>query len=246
MEAINSGRAPIKFMIMMPWGRVGSNLLFSSIEEAAHGRKPRFANENFIAIKDSEQQIEWTREFYGRVDKFDLLGTKQNISSVQNREDMGSLLADIGVWLIRMRRANLVKVAVSQLRAELYAERNLALRGVPTWGVRQGYEPLGPVILRPQRFLRAVARAKDADDLLSRFAPPVATFDIEYRDIQCDPGGVTARVCEWLGMTVEQEIVPTFVKATPDDLALAVPNLDELRAALRASPLAHLHPMFDE
>ena len=246
MEAIKSGRSTIKFMIIMPWGRVGSNLLFSSIEDAAHGRKPRFANENFIAIKDPKQQIEWTREFYGRADGFDLVGTKQNIFSVRNLEDMGNLLADIGVRLIRMRRANLVKVAISQLRAELYAERNLALRGFSTWGVRQGQEPLGPVVLKPQRFLRAVARARDADALLAQFAPAVATIETEYREIQADPSGVTARVCEWLGMTVEEEVVPTFIKATPDDLSLAVPNLDELRAALRASPLAHLDPMFDE
>jgi hypothetical protein len=245
METTRGDRPTVKFMIMMPWGRVGSNLLFSNIGQAVRQRRRRLANENFIKLKEGVRQSDWVRQFYGDAQDFDVVGSKQNILSVRRPDALSDVLVENEVRLIRMRRDNIVKVAISQLRAELYAERTRAETGMAVWGVRRAQAPLGPTVLGPRRFLRVVAKAKEADGLLSRFAPPVATFDIEYEEFQANLDHLSKQVCEWLGLEVDEKIQPIYIKATPDDLATAVPNLEELRAALRASALADLDPMFD-
>ena len=246
MDVEGRGQPTTKFMILMPWGRVGSNLLFSNIRQVLRNRKARFANENFISLKQNEEQIEWMRQFYGGFDGFDVAGSKQNILSVRQTDALGDVLTKLDVRLIKMRRVNIVKVAISQLRAEIYAERSATQTGVPAWGVRYDQSPLESAPLKPQRFLNVATRARKADSLLSCFSPPVATFDIEYDDLQSNPEHVTTRVCEWLGVATEDKIQTAYIKGTPDNLALAVPNLDELRFALRASPLADLESMFDD
>lgn len=246
MTAEGGEGAAAKFMMLMPWGRVGSNLLFNNISQASRLKRRRFANENFNLLKDGERQLEWVSQFYGDDGGVDLIGSKQNMVSVRQPDGLARALAVLEVKLIRMRRRNIVKVAVSQLRAELYAERTRVQTGVAVWGVKADRTPLGPAELDPKKFLRVAGRALEADEKLVRFEPEVPTLNIEYEDIREDPGAVTARVCEWLGLDADQPIEPTYIKATPDDLALAVPNLSDLRAVLRASALFKLDSQFDE
>jgi len=234
------------FLIMTPWGRVGSNLLFNSIGQVVGATSRKFVNENFNLLRDAAAQLAWTRAFYTDKEGPPLIGCKQNILSVGDREALGELVADLGVPLIRLRRANILKVAVSQLRAEIYAARSRERTGVAAWGVRSDSEPLGPVELDAGRFLRVASHARRADDLLARFSPATRTLDLEYRQLQGGDNQAAEQVCGWLGLSVTQKARPFFTKATPDDLAAAVPNLTNLREALAASPLADLDAMFDE
>ncbi len=234
------------FLIMTPWGRVGSNLLFNSIGQVIGSVERKFVNENFNRLREGDQQLAWTRAFYTAPDNPPLVGCKQNILSVGDPEALGDLVAELGVPLIRLRRANILKVAVSQLRAEIYAEQSRERTGVAAWGVRSDTEPLGPVALDATRFLHVASHARRADDLLARFSPATRTLDLEYRQLQGADNQAAEQVCGWLGLSVTQKARPFFAKATPDDLAAAVPNLASLREALAASPLAELDAMFDE
>ena len=237
---------PAKFWMMIPWGRVGSNLLLNNIKQMVGSGRCTLVNENFNVMPSVEAQLAWMRDFYGTGTDLDLIGCKQSIRSVGALDPVGSLLAELGVGLIRVRRANFLKVAISQLRAELFAQRSLVETGAAKWGVRHGREPLGPAHLDPQRFLQIAALAKSTDDLLARFAPDTPTLDLEYRQLQTGSVEVAEAVCAWLGLFVSRPASPAFVKATPDDLEKAVPNLDSLREALRESDLRDLDPMFDE
>jgi hypothetical protein len=234
------------FLIMMPWGRVGSNLLFNSIGQRVGPIARKFANENFNLLRDADQQLAWTREFYTAPDRPALVGCKQNILSVGDRGRLSDLLGELSVSLVRLRRRNIVKVAVSLLRAEIYAAQSRARTGVAVWGVRSDCEPLGPTPLDTRRFLEVAARATQADAMLAAFSPATPTLDIEYGQLRDGGGRIAAEVCDWLGLTVSREARPYFIKATPDDLASAVPNLASLREALVASPLRELEWMFDE
>ena len=237
---------PAKFWMMIPWGRVGSNLLLNNIKQMVGSGRCTLINENFNVMPSIETQLAWIGDFYGASTDLDLVGCKQSILSVGALDRVGSLLADLGIALIRVRRANFVKVAISQLRAELFAEKSLLEIGAAKWGVRHGREPLGPAPLDPNRFLEIAALARSTDDLLAGFTPKTPTLDIEYRQLQADSVQVARAACEWLGLSVSRSAKPAFVKATPDDLDAAVPNLRSLREALSESPLHDLAPMFDE
>ncbi|MDQ2765166.1 MAG: hypothetical protein M3Y22_17325 [Pseudomonadota bacterium] len=234
------------FLIMMPWGRVGSNLLFNSIGQAAGLAPRRFVNENFNLLREPSEQLSWLRAFYTSINNPPLVGCKQNILSVGDRLALSALLAELAVPLIRLRRSNILKVAVSQLRAEIYAERSRVLTGVAVWGVRTDSEPMGPTVLNADRFLQVATRARQADAMLAEFSPDTPTLDVEYAQMCAGVDKVTEQVCEWLGLAVSRKTRPYFTKATPDDLASAVPNLADLRRALARSPLAELDGMFDE
>ncbi len=231
---------------MMPWGRVGSNLLFNSMGQIVGPIPRKFANENFNTLKDADQQLAWTRTFYIAEDRPPLVGCKQNILSVADRGRLSDLLAELTVSLIRLRRENIVKVAISLLRAEIYAARSRALTGVAVWGVRSDSEPLGPTPLDAERFLQVAARARQADAMLAEFSPATRTLDIEYGQLRDGGGRLAEQVCDWLSLPVARKARPYFAKATPDDLASAVPNLAVLREALAASDLRDLEWMFDE
>jgi hypothetical protein len=233
-------------MIMMPWGRVGSNLIFSSLGQVVGPIARRLVNENFNRLREPGEQLSWTRTFYTAEDNPPLVGSKQNILSVGDREGLSDLLTELSVPLIRLRRENVLKVAVSQLRAEIYAARSLAQTGVRAWGVRADHEPLGPEPLDPQRFLQVATHAKLADGMLNDFSPATRTMNIDYKQLHSGGDQVTAQVCDWLEIPVSRKARPAFKKATPDDLAQAVPNLESLRDALRESPLRGLEWMFDE
>ena len=238
--------AAASFLIMMPWGRVGSNLLINSIGQIAGPIARKFVNENFNLLSDADQQLAWTRTFYTAEDRPPLVGCKQNILSVGDRGRLSDLLAELPVPLIRLRRQNIVKVAVSLLRAEIYAAHSRALTGVAVWGVRSDSEPLRPMPLDAGRFLQVAARANQADAMLAEFSPDTRTLDVEYRQLQDGGAQLAEQVCDWLGLPVSRKARPYFAKATPDDLARAVPNLASLREAMADSPLRDLEWMFDE
>lgn len=237
---------PAKFWMMIPWGRVGSNLLLNNLKQIVGADNCSLINENFSVDQPVKAQLSWVRDFYDAPTSFALIGCKQNIRSVASRRRLASLLEDRGLALIRLRRDNYVKVAISQLRAELYAKRSVAQSGVAKWGVRTGREPLESAPLDPKRFIRSVALAKHADGLLARFRPDVPTLDLEYGQLQTSSDQVAADVCQWLGLAVSRPATPAFVKATPDNLEEAVPNLPHLREALGHSTLRDLAPMFDD
>lgn len=231
---------------MMPWGRVGSNLLFNSIGQIVGPIARKFANENFNLLREADQQLAWTRTFYTAEDRPPLVGCKQNVLSVADRPRLSDLLAELSVQLIRLRRQNIVKVAVSLLRAEIYAARSRAQTGVAVWGVRSDSEPLAPTPLDPRRFLEVAARARQADEMLAEFSPATRTLDLEYEQLRDGGGQLAEQVCDWLGLPVFRKARPHFAKATPDDLVRAVPNLACLREALAGSPLGDLEWMFDD
>ncbi|MGI8839808.1 MAG: hypothetical protein ACR2F8_03340 [Caulobacteraceae bacterium] len=237
--------AGARFLIMMPWGRVGSNLLFNSIGQIVGPIPRKFANENFNTLRDADAQLAWARAFYDGEDRPPLVGCKQNVLSVGDPARLSDLLAELSVSLIRLRRHNIVKVAVSLLRAQIYAAQSRARTGVAVWGVRSDSEPLGPTPLNTAQFIEVAARANEADAMLARFAPATPTLDVEYGQLRDGGVGLAEQVCDWLGLPVSRQARPYFTKATPDDLASAVPNLASLREALAASPLRELDWMFD-
>ncbi len=158
-------------MIMTPWGRVGSNLLLNSFGQLI-GRIPRrLVNETLNRFPGADDQLAWIRAFYTVDDGAPLVGSKQNILALADRERVGGLLAELEISLIRLRRDNLVKVAVSQLRAEIYAQRSKSETGVAAWGVRPNRQPLGPETLDPARFVQVAADARRAGEWLRVISP---------------------------------------------------------------------------
>jgi hypothetical protein len=158
---------------------------------------------------------------------------------------LGTLLAERGCFLVRQRRENLVKVAVSHLRGQIYADLMKKRSGKPLWGVPRGERPLPPQPLDPRRFARLLLSVAQADEALMRFAPDCPIRDIVYEDLKQDPKRILHELLSWLELPAQRPPEILYSKATPDKLADAVPNLEELRTAARNVGLGDLDAMFD-
>ncbi|NNC73752.1 MAG: hypothetical protein HKN78_12885 [Sphingomonadaceae bacterium] len=231
----------------MPWGRVGSNLLVAQFRDSFASRMTRIRNEPLNVIKDADEQLGWLRDFYGeRNDDELLVASKHGLLSIADIDAFSGFLVEQGIRLIRHRRDNLVKVAVSQQRAELYARHSTEEDGKARWGVLRGEKPLGTVDLDPAEFVRTLRYVSEAQSKFDAFRPDCPTYDLEYETLKADPVAVGRDVMQWLGLDPQREIKLRFDKATPEKLRAAVPNLDTLRRASADAGFADLDAMFDE
>lgn len=238
-------KRPARLALLMPWGRVGSNLIFSLLRDSFAGSEVRLANEPLNRIADARAQADWFRDFYAAAGDERLIASKHGYRAFADPAALAPLFGELDIAVARLRRANFVKVAVSQLRAELYAAETEKRHGRALWGVRKGDEPLPPVALDPGRFVEVLGAVTSSDAALRQFAPAARVFDLEYESLRADPQRALDDLLGWLGVEPGRRADVRFDKATPDDLASAVPNLDALRHAVREAGFAELDPMFD-
>lgn len=230
-----------RFMVVMPWGRVGSNLLMSLINQAKESKK--LNSEIFNQLKTPEEQLAWLAEFYafGREPAVQLTGSKQSVLSIRNLPAVETVLRANDVKIIRMRRDDCLKAAVSQIRAEQYARETLEKNGKARWAVRKGEEPLGPSHVPPDILSRRIGIMKTQQDVMMAGFAGLDTLDIEYEEINFDLEATYRRLSDFLGFCARSYAVP-FVKATPGDLRSAVNNYEEICENLRGGPYAMYLP----
>jgi LPS sulfotransferase NodH len=222
---------PVRFMLLMPWGRVGSNLLFAILRQSA---AMKLANESLNAIRDADAQAAWFREFYetdAAAPSQRFIGSKQNMLAVRDDKAMAGLIRDAGVRVVRLRRANLVKAAVSQIRAEQYAERTGVETGTRLWAVKKGDAPLGRAPIDPELLVKRIGIMEACDRRLMQAFDADAVFDIDYEDVNTALDATAVRVRDYLSVPQAPYKVP-YDKATPDELSDAITNFDAVVARL--------------
>lgn len=227
---------PRRFAILMPWGRVGSNLIMNIVAQSGPAK---LANETFNTIKGEAEQLAWYREHYefgAEEPSKPVIGCKQNVLSITEPAGFAEQLLADGVRVVRMRRDNLVKVAVSQMRAELYAQRTKEETGKPRWAVRKGEQPLEPIAIDPDLLERRLKIATKAHERLLGMFSPEQVLDIEYGDIRGDLTLLVQRLRVWIGLPTDQPFKVAFEKATSDDLRDAVLNFRQVKRRLRGTP----------
>ena len=238
--------APARLLILMPWGRVGSNWLLMMLKDSFPETATRWRNEPFILKQDPAAQMAILSGHYAADDpEIELIGCKSSIRVVTDLDMLARQSERLGLSIVRHRRDNLIKVAVSVIRGRRYAERTKERYGRQIWGVLKGDDPLPPVDIDPDEFVRALRNVVKTDEALRSFTPECPIYDLEYRKLKGDPDGVKDEILGWLGIAAQCPSKARFSKATPDSLATAVPNLDALRGATREAGYGELDGMFD-
>ena len=231
-EAVPEGE-PLRYLVAMPWGRVGSNLLVSILEQLGPSRG---ANETFNEIRDAQGQLDWLAEFYD-ARPGEAVGhaifCKQSLYSMVDPEAVEIFCRDRGIRVIRMTRDDHLKAAVSQMRAQQYAELTRREEGRARWGVRRDARPLGPTRLDAEKLIEVISiMRRSQGELLASFER-CDVADVEYEQLNGDLGAAVRRIADFLDMTLRPYEVP-FRKATANDLSTVVLNHDEIVAAVAA------------
>jgi len=227
----------VRFMLLMPWGRVGSNLLFEILRQSA---PMKLANETFNRLRSAEEQAEWFRDFYevdAAAPSRAFIGSKQAMMAVRDVPATVAMLRGAGVRVVRLRRDNLVKAAVSQMRAEDHAEKTRRETGEAPWAIKKGLPPPGPSVLDPELLVKRIGiMERQHAALMTAFAPG-DVLDIDYEEINGALDDAVRRLRDYLDVPQKEYKVP-FVKATPDSLDEAITNFDEVMARLRDTNFA--------
>ena len=222
----------VRFMLLMPWGRVGSNLLMAILRQSA---PMKLDNEQFNRLGTDAEQESWLTEFYelnAKIPSAEIIGSKQNVLAIRDFERMRARLINYGIRLVRLRRDNVVKTAVSQMRAEQYADKTERETGKRHWAVKRGAKRLEATEIDPDVLLRRIELIETLQQrLMTGFADHEA-LDLEYEEINCSFDETADRLCSFLGIPRKKNYRIPHAKATPNDVRSSIRNLEAVEAKL--------------
>lgn len=221
----------LKVCVLMPWGRVGSNLMMAYLRSILKGR---FANEPLNSIKSAPDQALYLREFFQEKSLSEDMCLKITIRSIKNLPEVVNILNEEGVYVIKMFRKDHVKTVVSQIRAEKYAKKTKEETGAAKWAVRKLDEPL-PSTMIELPLLRHRIKVVEGDQAVLEQVEFLSSINIFYEDIVQNVFAVFSKVSNFLDLPFNEEFKIPFRKATPDDLSRAIINVDEINEWLEAN-----------
>lgn len=249
MAVSNNGR---RFVLLMPWGRVGSNLVAATlasspdirIDNEPTTRIRTFGERDGVPKEDQAQQQLAELETFLAEDPDDMraAGLKLSYRSLIEPRVYLAHLRTAAVPLVLMTRKNHLKCAVSQLRARVRAGAESTPWQSP-WAVRAQEPKPGPVEIDP---VETVRLAKLFERLHAETLKAVRRvygddwLSVEYAELAASPKSVIGRICDWTGLDrPETEDLP-HRKATSDDLSEDVLNYTELASAAEAAGFADM------
>ncbi len=242
------------FAILMPWGRVGSNLVTAALATSGH---VKIDNEPTTRISTlghndglsrdviGQQQFAHLRAFKEHHQDADTaVGLKLSHRSLMSPRKYLKDLVDADFRLVVMLRSNFLKCAVSQLRALDRAQ--LQTNWQSPWAVARTEPKPGPTRIDPDEAIRLFKVFKKHQKALLDTVACVRAPDamqIEYSRLAADPEATIRDVFSTIGMAQPERIRIPHKKATSDDLADDITNYPEFAQRVRDAGLdAFLEP----
>lgn len=236
-------------MIVMPWGRVGSNLVSLTLSRTSG---VVIDNEPTTRIRTDGHQAGLTMSQMGaqQLDHLsNFVSTHEGTARAAGLKlSHRSLVAPLeylakarndGFDPIVMTRRNHLKTAVSQLRAQHRAQQTESHWESP-WAVRREEPKPGPTLIDVAEAIRLTGVFSTLETAMQKSISTVfgdAALRIEYADLAAAPADNIAMIHDYLGLPLTKEIDLSHRKATSDVLADDILNYDEFRDAVRATGL---------
>lgn len=172
------------------------------------------------------------------------VGFKTKVRDLLDIEPLKSEIESADVRLIMMKRANLVKQAVSRVRAMALYERHQSGGQGGQWNLTNDADRPGPTQIPLPEFDAMLQLVEYDERVLEATCDYIRAqrLDLEYNDLLVDRERWFRSVFDFL----EIEAIPlesSFKKNTSDDLSESIANFDELRAHYLGT---RFEQMFDE
>jgi hypothetical protein len=246
------------FAVLMPWGRVGSNLVAATLaaspdividNEPATRIRTLGARDGLSRAAMNAAQFAHLAEFHQtHRGAARTAGIKLSHRSLIAPRDYAQRLADLGFVPVIMLRDNFLKCAISQMRATARAEPDpqTGRHWQSPWAVARSEPKPGPVHIDPAEALRLVRVFEKHHNALIETAEAVFgpvfgpdVLRIEYRDLAADPEGTIGNLFIRFGLTPPEVIALPYQKATSDALREDITNYAEFAQAVEEAGLAH-------
>lgn len=241
---------PKLFVLLMPWGRVGSNLVSASmsgrrrihIENEPTTRIKTFGIQNQLSWEDMQiQQFEHLESFVQNHRLHAMaVGLKLSHRSLIDPAQYLARLAEHRFAMVLLLRDNFLKCAVSQVRAVARARNpgHFAEKWESPWAVAANEPKPGKMKIDVNLTLRLAAEfAKHHEATLNSVHKTFGAqfMRIEYADLAADPEQTLTRLYAYLGLEAPREILIPHRKATSEDLSKDIFNYEEFERKVRES-----------
>lgn len=244
---------PKLFALLMPWGRVGSNMVAESmngwrrihIENEPATRIKTFGLQDRLSLEEIQtRQLEHLESFVGAGHPRVLAaGLKLSHRSLIDPEQYLGRLAEHGFSLIVMLRENFLKCAVSQVRADARARNpeRFSQTWESPWAVAAREPKPGQMPVDVNLTLRLAAEFEQhhgavLDRVHKTFGEQF--LRIEYAQLAADPERVLADIYSYLNIQRPRNILIPHRKATSEDLREDISNFAEFETKVRQSPFS--------
>jgi hypothetical protein len=242
------------FALVMPWGRVGSNLVAATLaaspdividNEPATRIRTLGARDGLSRDAMNAAQFAHLAEFYQtHRATARAAGIKLSHRSLIAPRDYAQRLVDLGFVPVIMLRDNFLKCAVSQMRATARADPDpkTGQHWQSPWAVARSEPKPGPVHIDPAEALRLTRVFEKHHNALIETAEAVFGPDvlrIEYRALAADPEGTIGNLFIRFGLTPPDVIALLYQKATSDALREEITNYAAFAQAVEQAGLAH-------
>jgi LPS sulfotransferase NodH len=218
--------------VIMPWGRVGSHLLIDVLRQSGCFKiykEPEtgiLSNARDREAAKNQQSVLW--ESLGLEARSMRILCNVNLGSVVDLDEFFSVARSQRGSFIYLDRKNVIKTAISILKARLYSDWHKQQWGASSWAIKD-----------PKR-VRSVADKIDVTSLrsvLNRLNANREKFYarkkdnpgplVFYEDMQIDLRGVVCYLCQELNLDMFQYEVRHF-KAVDDNLRTEISNFTEI------------------
>lgn len=224
---------PAHFIILF-FGRTGSTVL---IEELRRQRRIRAEYEILAETKGQgpAAQLERARRCYDRsLRPLRAAGFKTKLWDVLDPEGLAALLRQVEARVIHMRRANVVKGAISTINADRLRQRT------GQWTMyREDHRP-EPFAIDIGRLRSWIASREEGDARIQAYIRDLdlPSMELTYEDLVGHPGEAVERLGEFLGFRLRPPALDRThsKKVTPDDLRDILTNYDAVAEAMRGTP----------
>ncbi|MGR8921178.1 MAG: Stf0 family sulfotransferase, partial [Gammaproteobacteria bacterium] len=164
-------------------------------------------------------------------------GFKTKPSDVLDDAGLARLIDELGIRVLLLTRRNVVKQAVSLLRAIQLNE------STGDWNLRLERDRVDRLTVDPERLIAWAEDFERGSEAVWRYESLVSTptHRLTYEDLLTQRDETFRRIFEFLGVR-PHAVSGTTLKHTADDLRDVIENFDEVDAALAGTPYqAMLH-----
>jgi LPS sulfotransferase NodH len=222
-----------KVFLLMPWGRVGSNLIFDILLQQKCFKVGE--NEPFSAFgselnSSADLQMSWLNIFLSDNQKGLV---KTSVQSILNHSDFIKEINKFDAKVVFVNRKNIIKTAISVVKARRYSEWHATNFGAPSWATKAGRRLDEKLYVDVNNFIQTLKLLQGAVDTFAQYTTNLIGLSVWYEDLQVDVDTQLTRVFEFIEIEKGPYKV-NHLKAVPDDISLAVENLQELKDAVGA------------
>ena len=228
------GRTSRQPVILLFEGRTGSTHLSHLLSQHP---EMEFFGEHLASLyqKGWRVQQNWINDVYDHLAEQQIatpdtstlrcIGFKTKLRDVRDPDLLRELLIERDVQVIRMRRRNRIKQAISSIRAMALADR----AGIYNINEKTSTPRIPAGTIEPDKLLEVLEWIDGYEKILDVFVEslPLKVLTIDYEDLLGNRNLVLAHTCQFLGIST---FCPrdTVIKHTSDDLRQDVVNFDQL------------------